>query len=103
VYVWLDGAKAGPADLYSDSQGRVLDRRENFWRKYRFRVTQEHMMEPRKIEGKPLYSRRGRGLAGAEVSLDFDASEFRPREAQVEVIASDGQSVVAKFPLDQLK
>jgi len=103
VYVFLDGVKAGPPDLYSDSQGRVLDRRENFWREYRFRVTQEHPMEPRKIEGKPLYSPRGRGLAGAEVSLDFDARGFAPREAQVEVIAPDGQAVAAKFPLDQLK
>jgi hypothetical protein len=103
VYIWLDGAKTGSADLYSDSQGRVLDRRENFWREYRFRVTQEHTMEPKKIEGKPLYSRRGRGLASAEVSLDFDASEFAPREAQVEVIAPDGQTVAVKFPLDQLK
>ncbi len=103
VYVWLDGVKAGPPDLYSDRQGQVLDRRENFWREYRFRVTQEHLMQPKKIEGKPLYSRRGRGLAGAEVSLKFDAGGFAPRETQVEVIAPDGQTVAAKFPLDQLK
>jgi hypothetical protein len=103
VYVWLDGVKAGPPDLYSDRQGKVLDRRENFWREYRFRVTQEHLMEPKKIEGRPLYSPRGRGLAGAEVSLDFDASEFAPRAVLVEVVAPDGQTVAAKFPLDQLK
>jgi len=102
AYVWL-GVKAGPPDLYSDSRGQVLDRRENFWREYRFRITQEHLIEPRKIEGKPLYSPRGRGLAGAEVSLNFDASGFAPRETQVEVIAPDGQTVAAKFPLDQLK
>lgn len=103
VFLWLGGSQAAPPDLYSDRKGRVLDRRENFWREFGFRVMQEHVIEPRKIVGQPLYGRRGQGLAGAEVELDFDASEFTSREMHIEVIAPDGGTTVADFALDRLK
>lgn len=103
VFLFVGGGDPGSANLYSDSQGRILDRRENFWREFRFRLTQEHVIEPGKLEGKPLYSRRGRGLSGAEVWLEIDAEKLAPRKTRVEVIAPDGQTVVAEFDLGALQ
>jgi hypothetical protein len=103
VFLYVGGGGQGRADLYSDSQGRVLDRREKFWREFRFRVSQERVIEPNKLEGKPIYSRRGKGLSGAEVWLEFDASQFASGMARVEVTAPDQQAVVAEFNLDKLK
>jgi hypothetical protein len=103
VVLYVSGGGQGRADLYSDNEGRVLDRRENFWREFRFRVTQEHTIEPNKLEGKPIYSRRGKGLSGAEVWLEFDASQFASGMARVEITAPDQQAVVAEFNLDKLK
>jgi len=103
VVLYVSGGGQGRPDLYSDSKGRVLDRRENFWREFRFRVTQEHVIEPNKLEGKPIYSRRGKGLSGAEVWLEFDASQFASGMARVEITTPDQQAVVAAFDLDKLK
>ena len=103
VFLNVGGGESGGADLYSDDKGRVLDRREDFWREFRFRVTQEHVIEPNKLEGKPVYSRRGKGLSGAEVWLEFDAKKFASDVAKVEVTTPDQQTVVAEFNLDKLK
>jgi hypothetical protein len=81
----------------------VLDRRENFWRDFQFRVTQERAIEPNKVESKPIYSRRGRGLSGAVVSLEFDAAQFVSGGTKVEVTAPDQQIAVGEFNLDKLK
>jgi hypothetical protein len=103
VFLYIGGGEPGRADLYSDSNGRVLDHRENFWHAFRFRVTQEHVIEPNKIEGKPIYSRRGKGLSGAEVWLEFDASQFASGIAKVEVTTPNQQAVMTEFNLDKLK
>jgi hypothetical protein len=103
VLLFLDSLNPGPGDIYSDSRGRILDRRENFWREFRFRVIQGHLIEPRRVEGVGMYSRRGRGLTGAEVVLEFDANEFASRSTRVEIIAPSGQTAVAEFALDELK
>ncbi len=103
VFLFVGNEDPRSSNLYSDGHGRILDRRENFWREFRFHITQERVIEPKKLEGKPTYSRRGGGLSGAEVWLEFDASEFAPRGTRVEVIAPDGQATVADFALDQLK
>jgi hypothetical protein len=103
VFLYLGWSEAGRVDLYSDSKGRVRDRRENFWQEFRFRITQERVIEPSKTEGKPIYSRRGRGLGGAEVWLEFDAAQFASGMTKVEVTTPDGQVVVAEFNLDKLK
>lgn len=103
VFLYVSGGGQGRADLYSDNEGRILDRQENFWREFRFRVTQEHIIEPNKLEGKPIYSRRGKGLSGAEVWLEFDASQFASGMARAEITAPDQQVVVAEFNLDKLK
>jgi hypothetical protein len=105
VRVTLLVGVSGPesANLYSDRQGRILDRREEFWRAFRFRVLQDKLIEPKKVEGAPVYSRRRQGLAGAEVRLDFDPADFSPCKTRIEVVGPGGQTVVAEFPLDQLR
>jgi hypothetical protein len=103
VFLYVGGTDAGKTDLYSDNKGRVLDRRENFWQEFRFRVTQEHVIEPDRLEGKPVYSRRGKGLSGAQVWLEFDGGKFASSMTKVEVTAPDQQSVVAEFNLEKLK
>jgi len=103
VFLYVGAADAARTDLYSDSKGRVLDRRENFWQEFRFRVTQERVIEPSKLEGKPIYGRRGKGLSGAEVWLEFEAAKFGSGMTKVEVTTPDQQSVVAEFNLDKLK
>jgi hypothetical protein len=103
VFLYVGRNGAGRTDLYSDGKGRILDHRENFWQDFRFRVTQEHLIEPDKITGRPIYSRRGKGLSGAEVSLEFHAAQFSSAMTKVEVITPDQQVVKAEFDLDKLK
>ncbi len=103
VYLVFDNSHPGPSDLYTDGDGRVRDHRENFWREYRIHVTQEHVIEPRKLGGTPTYDCCGGGLSGARVRLEFDASSLAPRETRIEVIAPDGRKIAADFALDQLK
>jgi hypothetical protein len=103
VFIYLAAGGPAPSDIYSDSHGPILDRRQNFWREYQFRVTQERVIEPKKILGQPLYSRRGRGLSGAEVDLELDASEFTPGEMVIQVISPDCRIMTTHFDLDRLK
>jgi hypothetical protein len=103
VFLYVGATEPGRTDLYSDSKGRVLDRRENFWQEFRFRVTQEHVIEPSKLEGKPVYSHRGKGLSGAEVWLELEAAKFGSGMTRVEVTTPNQQTVVAEFNLDKLK
>jgi hypothetical protein len=102
-YLVFDNSHPSPSDLYSDSEGKVRDHRENFWREYRFRVTQEHVIEQRKLEGTPRYDCCGGGLSGALVRLELDASALAPRRTGVEAIAPDGRTTSTDFALDQLK
>jgi hypothetical protein len=103
LYLYVGAGGPGPADLYLDSKGRVLDRRENFWRDFQFRVAQDHVFQPEKVVARPLYGRRGQGLAGAEVELEFDANDFAPREMRIEIVAPQGRTTTTDFALDQLK
>lgn len=103
VFVYLPAGGPAPSDIFSDSRGHILDRRENFWREFQFRITQEHVIEPKKILGQPLYSRRGRGLSGAQVDLELDASEISSGELMIQVMSPDHRIVTAHFDLDRLK
>jgi hypothetical protein len=103
VFLYLAAGGPAPSDLYSDSHGHIRDRRENFWRQFQFRITQEHVIEPKKIVGQPLYGRRGQGLSGAAVDLDLDASELTPNGMMIEVISPDHRIITTHFDLDQLK
>lgn len=104
VYFGFYNDDANTAELYKDNQGHILDRRENFWRDYKFRVTQEKVIEPKKVEGTPRYSSRGRGLSGANVRLELDTNALTASKLRVEVISLDGKTTAtADFVLDQLK
>jgi hypothetical protein len=86
----------------SDSKRQAVGQPEDFWREFQFRVVQEHSIEPKKVSGRPLY-RRGGGLGGTEVLLEFSAAQFASRTAQIEVTTPEGQTVMAEFDLDDLK
>lgn len=103
VFVYLDASGPAPSDIYSDSHGQIHDRRENFWRQFQFRITQEHTIEPKKILGQPVYGRRGQGLSGAAVDLDMDASECTPGELAIQVISPDHRTLTTQFDLARLK
>jgi hypothetical protein len=103
VYLVFDNSNPSASDLYSDSEGRVRDRRENFWRQYQFRVMQGELIEPRKLIGIPRYACCGGGLSGARVQLELDASAVQSRGMHVEVIAPNGSKTATDFALDELK
>ena len=103
LYLYAGAGRPGPADLYLGSTGRVLDRRENFWRDFQFRFAQDHVIQPKKVVSRPLYGRRGQGLSGAEVELEFDANDFAPSEMRIEIVAPQGRTTTTDFDLYQLK
>jgi hypothetical protein len=103
VYLVFDNSHPDQTQLYSDSEGRVLDHRANFWRDYQFRVLQGEAIKPRQINATTKYGCCGGGLLGVIVDLKFDAENVAPRETKVEVVAPDGQTTTAVFALDQLK
>jgi hypothetical protein len=103
VYLVFDASRAASPELYTDAAGHVLDHRENFWRDFRFHVTQDHAIEPKKIDGIPRYDCCGGGLGGALVQLNIDSIAVGSRELRVEVIAPDGHTTTASFALGELK
>jgi hypothetical protein len=103
VFIFVGTTDARSTNLYTDARGRILDRRENFWRAFGFRVLQDHIIQPKKLIGTPVYGQRGRGLQGADVRLEFDAADFASMETLVEVAAPDGRKSSAKFALDSLR
>jgi hypothetical protein len=83
-------------------------RPEDFWREFDIRVNQkDDEVAPRRISGKPIYTTADvgglPGLIGAEVELEFDAADFSPEPARVEILAPDGQRVRAVFDLEKLR
>lgn len=102
LFIYLTPTYPGFITRPSDSKGQSVERLEDFWREFRFRVAQEHSIEPKKLSGRPIYRRRG-GLGGAEVLLEFDAAQFASRMTQVQVTMPEGQTVEAEFDLDKLK
>ena len=70
---------------------------------FRFLLSQEHPIKPRKMVGKSLYAGRFDKGARKEVLMEFDASQFVSGTARVQVTTSGGQIVDAEFDLDNLK
>lgn len=103
LFLTLGPTAAGLVVPPTYHEGRVADPRENFWRDFRFRVAQESSFEPKNVRGRPLYSRRGRGLGGAEVLLEFNAAKFAAAMTHVEVTTPEGQTIRAEFDLGKLK
>lgn len=103
AFLFPGSATSGTTNLYSDSQGRIRDRRENFWREFKLHVTQEVQIQPDSVQAEPVYSPRGKGLQGAILRVQFDAARFAPRKTRIEIATPDGQPVVAEFPLNELR
>lgn len=85
----------------SGNEGFVF-RAQDFWRDFRFALRQEKdPIKPRDIQGTPIYD--DSGFRGAEIQLEYDAREIRSEDTKFEVITPDGQHVVAKFDLSELR
>jgi hypothetical protein len=103
VFLVLGGTQISQPQHDSQTADSVRNPREDFWREFRISVIQEHVLRPKKVEGRPTYGPAGKGMSGAEVWLEFDAGELVPRRARVEVIAPEGNTSVADFLLDELE
>ncbi len=75
----------------------------DFWRDFSIRLIQgEQQFQPHKVTGRQLYSFRG-SLVGADVELEFDASQVHSAPATVEVLTPHGQRVKVEFDLEKLR
>lgn len=79
-----------------------------FWHDFLVRLVQaEHEFEPKKVNGRPVFSsgsRSGGGsLVGADVELEFDARQVGSAPATVKVLMPDGQLVKVEFELGKLR
>jgi hypothetical protein len=103
TFLFPGNSAPGATDLYSDSQGRIRDRRENFWRQFKLRAVQDAPIQPDSVQAEPVYSPRGKGLQGAIVRHQFDAARFAPRLTRIEITSPDGRTVQVEFPLNKLR
>jgi hypothetical protein len=81
-------------------------RQDDFWKDFTIRLRQESAtFSPIQMGGEPQYSASDDGsvLSGAEVWLEYDASEVESSATEVEVLTPDGQDVVAAFDLAKLR
>jgi len=86
--------------------GAVEFRDPNFWREFQIEVAQQGKLEPRGVQGRPLYSCTVEGpcwLVGAVVTLEFDPAEVASRATRVVVATPDGQRVETEFDLGKLR
>jgi hypothetical protein len=93
-----------PIPLYRYEPVQV--RPEDFWRDFEIRLTQKDEILPARVTGRPIYTQSDSGptgLAGAEVDLEFEASDFTSEPARVEILTPDGQRVRAVFDLEKLR
>jgi hypothetical protein len=88
--------------LIVDSRGGTRQRPPDFWRDFRIELTQGKTIVPKKVSGTPIYT-HGISLQGAEVWLEFDASQVGSDPARIEVLTPDGQTVGAEFDLKDLR
>ena len=86
----------------TEASGHALERPGELWREFPVQVSQVRTVQPKKIDPKFLPGRWG-SLAGIELLLEFDPSQFTDGPAKVEVTAPDGKVVRAEFDLDKLK
>jgi hypothetical protein len=76
---------------------------DDSWLGFRFLVSQEHPIKPRKMAGKSLSAGRFDKGARKQVLMEFDADQFASGTARVQVTTSGGRTVDAEFDLDDLK
>ena len=78
---------------------------EDFLRGFKFRVEQEHLIEPKKVVEQPICPGPDNCdfYGGYEVLLKFDGDQFAPGTANAKVTTPDGRVVQTQFDLDHLK
>jgi hypothetical protein len=95
-----------PSKESGAKRGATL-RPEDFWRDFRFRLSQGgETIEPLDVYGEPIFnlSRGGSGgLAGAQVWIEYDARDVGSSETAVEVVTPDGVKIAANFDLEKLR
>ncbi len=94
----------------SGGKGQVRERPEDFWRDFSIRLVQGERITPRNASGRPLHTGGLAGpnpvvgaLEGAEVLLEFDASQIRSEPLRIEVLTPNGQTVEVEFDLKELR
>ncbi|MBI3670207.1 MAG: hypothetical protein HY237_10555 [Acidobacteria bacterium] len=94
----------------SRGKGEVRERPEDFWRDFSIRLVQGERITPRNASGRPLHTGGLAGpnpvvgaLEGAEVLLEFDASQIRSEPLKIEVLTPNGQTVEVEFDLKELR
>jgi len=93
--------KVVPDSGPSNTVGYEL-RSEDFWKEFRFSLVQsDKLVKPLLVKGTPIYD--DSGFRGAEVWLEFAATEVRSGEAIVEIASPDGGLAAAKFDLSRLR
>jgi len=94
---------------HDGSQPNIAPRPEDFWKDFRFVVTQnDEPLQYRNIPGEPQFCLACLNslfgvLVGAYVNLDYDARSVPSQKTQVEIFTPDGQHVVASFDLAALR
>ena len=106
VLIYLTPTYPAHTPLHLVQVEPVQLRAEDFWREFAFGLYQQGEIEPRKVTGRPIYgsSEPGLpGLTGAEVELEFKASDLIEAPARVVVVAPTRQRVEAEFDLAKLR
>jgi hypothetical protein len=102
VHVEIDLTESYGA-LVSSEDGVAHLRSPDFWRDFKIRLIQGKEIYARTVNGNPLYSYGDEVLTGAEVDLEYDAAKIKSDDATIEVVAPDGDDVMANFDLATLR
>jgi hypothetical protein len=76
---------------------------EEFLRGFQFRVSQMHSIEPKKVVPRSACLGDCEPYSGVEVQLEFEASQFAPGNAKIEITTPDGRTLETEFDLDALQ
>lgn len=99
TYNAMQGAEP---DKNIEGEQALIFRPKDFWRDFRFQLSQKGRRIKRLgIHGSPTYGRGG--FTGAEVWLDYDAEGVAPENTVVEVRMPDDHCVTAEFDLAKLR
>jgi hypothetical protein len=76
----------------------------DFWRDFKVRVLQQgREIAPRNVNGSPIYAAGNGDFVGAEIRLEFDASQIASDPVRIAVVPPEGERVESEFDLTKLK
>ncbi len=110
VRVYINLTPTYPGYAVGGKEG-PRERPWDFWRDFKIMVRQGGTIAPKKLSGRPIYASAFQwappplagALQGAEVTLEFDASQVASAPLRVEVVTPDGETVGAEFDLRDLR